>query len=93
MLLCTWFWRQGSTFEKSLGDGTPACTFLQLSMQQKACSVFFFKKKKEQKNQEFLFSRHVFTYGFFLTKDTEFFLHSAKMVESIFFLSFYGIRK
>lgn len=47
MLLCTWFWRQGSTFEKSLGDGTPACTFLQLSMQQKACSVFLKKKRKK----------------------------------------------
>ena len=49
------------------------------------------KKKKEQKNPELSFSRHIFTYGFFLTKDTEFFLHSAKQLNLLFFKVFMAL--
>lgn len=54
-------------------------------------SIFkqFSLKKKNQKNKhKLLVPRHIFTHGFFYTKDTEFFLHSAKQLIQFFFFKF-----
>lgn len=45
----------------------------------------FFNKKQKHKH---LLSRHIFTRGFFLTKDTEYFLHSAKQLNQFFLKKF-----
>ena len=72
------------------------CLYFSLAKHATESMFSFLKKKKKRKKrnrrtQNFHFPGTFSTYGFFLTKDTEFFLHSAKQLNLLFFKVFMAL--
>lgn len=57
---------------------------------EKRFQTVFFKKQQTNKKttHKLLLPRHIFTHGFFYTKDTEYFLHSAEQLTQFFVFFF-----